>query len=277
GSLRKSRRTSALWPEPVPAEHRIGTSTNRNRGPERLRNLHAGLPRDAERKRRGRDGESHPGAAGIRSRLQGDPGRRTDDDRGVQPRARRMIAIASRICGRALIGAAVVLASSTARAESAPANPLIAQIEAALAPRVPDGMRLKSVTLGCQPPPDASIKEVARGMSRLRSAAFTVELTTPHGIVICSAQAEVERQALVAARDLSAGEEVGASEFRTDWVDAFSTPPDVLVGLDSVQTLMVPLRRGEPVSASLLRKPIVVHQGEMVAVTVTNGGVSLRT
>ncbi len=189
-----------------------------------------------------------------------------------------MIAIASRIGGLALIGATVVLASSSARAQSgASANPLIAQIEAALAPRVPDGMRLKSLTLGCQPPPDASIKEVARGLSRIRSSAFTVELTTPHGIVICSAQAEVERQALVAARDLSAGEEVGASEFRTDWVDAFSTPPDVLVSLDSVQTLMVPLRRGEPVSASLLRKPIVVHQGEMVAVTVTNGGVSLRT
>ncbi len=184
---------------------------------------------------------------------------------------------AIRLAAAALAAVIAMSIAQAARADSPPADPLAAQIEERLAPLLPDGLRLTAVTLACKPPPGSMIKQVAPGISRLSSPAFTVELSTSGGTLICSAQAHVERRALVAARDLGAGQEVSANDFRTGWVDAFAAPPDLVAALDSNVTLIAPVRQGEPVSASMLRKTVMVKQGEMVSVTVTNGGVSLRT
>ncbi len=184
---------------------------------------------------------------------------------------------AIRLAAAAFAGIVALSIAPAAIAGSDAADPLTAQIAERLAPRLTDGLQLKAITLACKPPPGATLKEVAPGVPRLSSPAFTVELSTPGGTLICSAQAQVERRALVAARDLGAGQEVSGNDFRPGWVDAFASPPDLVNAIDSNVTLIAPIRQGDPVSASMLRKTVMVRQGEMVSITVTNGGVSLRT
>jgi flagella basal body P-ring formation protein FlgA len=154
---------------------------------------------------------------------------------------------------------------------------LTQQVKQALQGIVPSGLRLTSVRLECNPPDGATIKQVAPGIESLSSPGFTVELDSPQGTIYCSATAKVQAQVLVAAHGLSAGQTVSKADFRIGWADAFTGSPDALSTLDGRAVMLVPLRAGSVVHSSDLCKAIAIHSGEIVAVTVRNGAVTVVT
>jgi flagella basal body P-ring formation protein FlgA len=151
------------------------------------------------------------------------------------------------------------------------------QVKHELQSIVPKGLRLTSVRLDCAPPPGATVKQVAPGVETLSSPGFTVELDAPGGTIYCSATAGLQEQVLVAARSLGAGQTVTRADFRVGWNDAFAGSPDMLSTLDGRAVTLVALRAGGAVHSSDLQKAIVIHSGEIVAVTVKNGAVTLLT
>jgi flagella basal body P-ring formation protein FlgA len=154
---------------------------------------------------------------------------------------------------------------------------LAQQVKEALRGMVGPGQRLNAVKLDCAPPPNATLKEVAPGVDVLSSPGFTVELASPSGTTYCSATAQVQEQVLVAARTLNVGQTVTQADFRLGWTDAFGGPADPLSTLEGRAVMLVPLRAGRVLYASDLRKAIVIRSGEVVAVTVRNGAVTVLT
>jgi len=154
---------------------------------------------------------------------------------------------------------------------------LAQQVKRELQGMVPAGMRLVSVKLDCLPPPGAALKQVAPGVEKLSSPGFMIELDAPGGTVYCSATAGLQEQVLVAARSLGAGQTVTRADFRLGWVDAFAGSADVLSSLEGRAVTLVALRAGSPVHSSELQKAIVIRSGEIVAVTVKNGAVTVLT
>ncbi|MGH7906354.1 MAG: flagellar basal body P-ring formation chaperone FlgA [Candidatus Binataceae bacterium] len=156
-------------------------------------------------------------------------------------------------------------------------GPLISEIRTRLQKLMPPSTRISTVWLQCDPPDGARLQAVAPGLSRLTAPGFSVEFSSAKGAVICSARATLERQVLVAIHDLSAGEIVSAADFVPQWVDTSAAGYGAMTQIEGQPTLLAPIGAGQPVLSSLLQKTTLIRPGEMVNVTVRNGGVTLRT
>lgn len=81
--------------------------------------------------------------------------------------------------GSASAGTSSVNAQTSSTSAGGPASvspQLVDKIESGLAPLLADGVRLRSVALGCEPPADAQLSQIAPGITRLNSRGFVVEL-----------------------------------------------------------------------------------------------------
>lgn len=188
--------------------------------------------------------------------------------------------IAASLMTMAGAAAAHGAASPTASASSsAPTPDYTAQTMAAVAPMMPEGMRASGITLGCKPPADATLKAVAPGLTRIQSRGFVVEFTAGLRTIVCSASLDAQRQMLVAAHDIQPGDAVSDADFKTQWVDAFSSGTGSLgafpqTGPYAATTL---IRAGDPLYQNQIARPIAVHAGDLVMVLVKNGPVVVRT
>jgi len=156
---------------------------------------------------------------------------------------------------------------------------LAAQVAAQLAPLMPDGTRVQSVTLGCKPSPEATLKSVAPGFTKLMARGFVVEFQTGTGVLACSASLTAQRQVLIATHDIATAEAVTERDFDARWVDAFAGAIGALTefprsGPYASTTL---IRAGQPLYANELARPLAVHAGDFVSVLVRNGPVTVRT
>ncbi|HLW72262.1 MAG TPA: flagellar basal body P-ring formation chaperone FlgA [Candidatus Binataceae bacterium] len=183
----------------------------------------------------------------------------------------------------AAVLAAQPAASSAHPGASAPttAAPPLPDLNAALVARVtplmPPGVTLQAVTLGCDPPAGATLADVAPGMTQLQSRSLTVVLTHDGATTACTAIVAAQRQVLVAARDIAAGEAVATSDFQAQAVEAFSAAPNALEQLPRTSMVAAnPIRAGQPLYAYQLIRPLAIHPGDLVIVTISNGPVTVR-
>jgi len=195
----------------------------------------------------------------------------------------------------AVIGAILVTAASASLAEQAPSRPasansraasarlasdkVAAEVMARLPAILPEGVRVDSVTLGCDPAADAALIDVAPGITRLQSRGFLVELKSGGHTIGCSATLTGRRAVLAATHDIAGDAPVSAADFKTVLVDAFAGAPGALEAMPSQGQYVaaVPLRSGQPVYPTQLARPIAVRPGDLVTVVVRNGPVILRT
>jgi len=199
---------------------------------------------------------------------------------GRHDRLERIVLV---ITGVLLLTAVLAQASSaadsdTAAIQSADPDDLVAQIAAQVAPLLPAGTRMKSVTLQFTPPAGATLLGVAPGLSQLRSRFFMVQLQVQDRTMAYSATVEAERQVIVAAHNVAAGEPLGDHDVETRWVEAFSSDPGALQELPTAAQYVAAstLRVGEPIYPSSLTREIAVHPGDMVSVVVKNGAITVR-
>ncbi len=155
---------------------------------------------------------------------------------------------------------------------------LAAQIADRVAALLPAGDRLDSVSLECDPPADATLREVAPGVARLQTSQLLVMLEHDRATQSCGVSVRVERQVLAAVRDIGPNEAVSEADFRPQWLDAFAGSTGYLSAFPATGGMVaaVPIRAGQALSASQLTRPAMVHPGELVTVTVTDGPVNLR-
>jgi len=182
------------------------------------------------------------------------------------------------------LSALACLLPTVAHADSAP--PTIAQTKATLtaliadrlAPLVPTGERVDEVVLECDPPAIATLGEVAPGVTQLQSRGFLVVLNYANRTLTCGATVRAERQVLVAVRDLMPGDPVTASDFRAQWVDAFGGVANNLTEFPQGAGLVAAsaIRAGQSLGPWQLKRPEQVHPGDLVAVTVADGPVTVR-
>ncbi len=168
--------------------------------------------------------------------------------------------------------------SDTAAIQSADPDDLVTQIAAQVAPLLPAGMRMKAVALQFTPPAGAILLGVAPGMSQIRSRFFIVQLQVKGRTMAYGATIDAERQVMIAARNVAAGEPVGDHDVATRWVEAFGGDPGALQELptDRQYVAASTLRAGEPIYPSSLTRAIAVHPGDMVSVVVRNGDITVR-
>ena len=124
----------------------------------------------------------------------------------------------------------------------------------------------------------ATIQDVAPGLTQLNSRGLVIVLRDGDHTIACSATIAAQRQVLVAARDLAAGEPVVADDVQPQWVDAFTGAPNALdelprTGLVTAGTIRV----GQPLYAWQLIHPIAIRPGDLVTVMIINGPVTVRT
>ena len=105
-----------------------------------------------------------------------------------------------------------------------------------------------------------------------------VELQSGDRSLFCSAMMTASRQVLAAAHDLATDAPVAETDFAPSWVDAFSTAPGALASfpIQGPYISATLIRAGQPLYQNSLKRPIAVHQGEMVTVLVKNGPVTVR-
>jgi len=170
-----------------------------------------------------------------------------------------------------------IAADTAADTKDVAAN-LESQIQAQLPAMLPNGMRLDRVTLGCKPPARAILRTIAPGYSRLNSRSFMVELQDGAGSTYCPATLDASRQVLVAIRDLQPNETITADDFQPQWVDAFANAMSALSAFPSQGPYASAsiIRAGQPLYQSAITRPIAVHPGDLVTVTVKNGPVQVR-
>jgi len=154
-----------------------------------------------------------------------------------------------------------------------------AEVLARIAPLMPVGERATHVALACRIPAGATLKSTAAGMVRLETRGFIVEFQDGDRTIACSATLEAERTVLAAARDIAPGEAVSAADFAPHPVDAYSIAPGSLTSFPDAGSYVAasPIRTGQPLYASNLARPVAVHAGDLVSVTVRNGPVTIRT
>lgn len=187
----------------------------------------------------------------------------------------------------AALAAAIVLCPFTAAASAAGrvANPpgsghsLVAQVINQLRHHLPAAVRIDAVKLGCNPPPGATLKSVAPGVSVLHSRGFLVEITAAGRPMVCSAVLDAKRPVLTAKRNINPGRPVSRQDFTTAWVDAFGGALGALRNFPSGGPYVSASRiiAASPLYPTQLRRPLAVHPGDMVTVVVRNGPVILRT
>lgn len=155
---------------------------------------------------------------------------------------------------------------------------LTRDIQLQLSRIVPNEMRIEGVTLGCKPPPGATLKSVAPGLTILSARSFMVELQSGDRTIFCSAAMNASRQVMAATRDLDANMPVAETDFASNWVDAFSITPGALASFPNQGSYVsaIAFRAGQPLYQNSLRRPIVVHPGDLVTVLVKNGPVTVR-
>jgi flagella basal body P-ring formation protein FlgA len=158
------------------------------------------------------------------------------------------------------------------------ASSLESQIQAQLPPMLPEGMRVDRVTLGCKPNARAILRTIAPGYSRLSARSFMVELQEDTRSTYCAATMDASRQVLVAIRDIQPNETIAAEDFQVQWVDAFSGAVSALSSFPErgPYATATMIRAGEPLYQSAITRPIAIHPGELVTVTVKNGPVRVR-
>lgn len=173
---------------------------------------------------------------------------------------------------------AVPGASAGADPQATDVTDLTAQIQAQVSARIPDGMRVDHVTLGCKPSAHASLKTVAPGFPRVTSRAFMVELEQGDHAAFCSVTMDASRQVLTAMQDIQAGATVSEADFRPQWVDAFGTATGAVLTFPAGGPYVssTALRAGQALYQSLLTRPLAVRPGELVTVLVKNGPVTLH-
>lgn len=194
-----------------------------------------------------------------------------------------------------MLGAILVTAASAFAAEEVPPRPAAAnsrtvgarspsekigaEVMARLAAIVPEGVRVDRVTLGCGPAADATLIDVAPGITRLQSRSFLVEIKSGGRTIGCSATVTARRAVLAATHDIAAGAPVSAADFKSALVDAFAGAPGALETMPSQGQYVaaMPLRAGQAVYPTQLARPVVVRPGDLVTVVVRNGPVTLRT
>jgi flagella basal body P-ring formation protein FlgA len=169
---------------------------------------------------------------------------------------------------------------SAALPPAAPAKPsFAAQVIDRLAPLLAAGMRVREVALGCTPPPEAVIDRVAPGMTQIQSRGFVVEFHSAERKLVCSATMTAQRQVLVAAHDITPNQAVSNSDFKPQWVDAFTDAGGALTALagDGFYCGASPIRAGQPLYANAITRPPAVRAGDLVTVVVRDGAVTVRT
>jgi flagella basal body P-ring formation protein FlgA len=193
-----------------------------------------------------------------------------------------------------MLGAILIIAASALAAEQPPrpapadsraagarsaSEKIGAEVMARLAAIVPEGVRVDSVMLGCDPAADAALIDVAPGITRLQSRGFVVELRSGGRAIGCSASFSGRRGVLAATHDIAADAPVSAADFRSVLVDAFGLAPGALETMPSQgqYAAVTPIRAGQPVYPTQLARPIAVRPGDLVTVVVHNGPVTLRT
>ncbi len=176
------------------------------------------------------------------------------------------------------IAAANAPASASARGAAA-RRELAAQVLERLRTRMPLGVRIDAVNLGCEPPPNARLKSVAPGVSVLSSRGFVVELGENGRTFVCSAWVDAKRPVLAASRDIAPNQSLSQADFTTTWVDAFSGAPGAFASFpdQGPYVAATDIRAGQPLYPSELARPLAVHPGDMVTVLVRNGPVLVRT
>jgi flagella basal body P-ring formation protein FlgA len=173
----------------------------------------------------------------------------------------------------------MALASTSIAADKVDvASSLESQIQAQLPPMLPAGMRVDRVSLGCKPETHAILRTIAPGYSRLNARSFMVELQEDARSTYCAATMDASRQVLVAIRDIQSNETIAAEDFQVQWVDAFSGAVSALSSFPErgPYASATMIRAGEPLYQSAIMRPIAIHPGELVTVTVKNGPVRVR-
>jgi flagella basal body P-ring formation protein FlgA len=197
----------------------------------------------------------------------------------LQRRALRMIFV--------IIGA-VLLTVSMGRAATGddptagkPSNgpDLPSQVALRVAQLLPEGFRMKGVTLQFTPPAGATLDGVAPGVTQLQSRSFMVQLRDQGRTIVGSATVEAERSIVVAAHDIAAGEPVADNDVETRWVEAFGAAPGALSAFPKGAQWVAqsPLRAGSPLYPLSLTRPLAARPGDLVTVSVKNGPVTVRT
>jgi flagella basal body P-ring formation protein FlgA len=173
---------------------------------------------------------------------------------------------------------APIAAASSSRPAVSPPSELIAEIKVKVASLLGNGMHLRSIDLGCEPPADAVLEQVAPGMTKLNSRGFVVELRSRDRTLACSATLNAEHQILVAVREIAQGEELSAADFELRWTDAFDST-DALAALPATGPFVAStaIRVGQPLLAIQLTRPLAIRPGDLVTVLVKNGPVTVRT
>jgi flagella basal body P-ring formation protein FlgA len=175
-----------------------------------------------------------------------------------------------------------ITAASTAATgqPSLSASPeLVAEIAQKVSPLLADGVRLRSVALGCQPPAGARLDQVAPGLARLNSRGFVVEMRSDGRTLACSATLDAQRQILVAVHEIAQGEALSPADFELRWTDAFGGSMDAINSLPPRGPFLAAnaIHAGDPLLAIELARPLAVHPGDFVMVVVKNGPVTVRT
>jgi len=155
---------------------------------------------------------------------------------------------------------------------------LESQIEAQLPAMLPAGLRLDRVALGCKPAAHAILRTIAPGYSRLNARSFMVELGDGTRSVFCPATIDASRQVLVAVHDIQPNQAIAAEDFQVQWVDAFSGAVSAMSAFPErgPYASATTIRAGDPLYQSSITRPIAIHPGELVTVTVKNGPVRVR-
>jgi flagella basal body P-ring formation protein FlgA len=186
--------------------------------------------------------------------------------------------------GAALITIGSAAAASASLSSTNPPSPsaspkTTAEIATKVTALLPEGTRLRSVDLGCQPPAGAVLKEVAPGITQLNSRGFVVEFQTGDRTVTCSATLEAERLILVAARGIAPGEMLSAADFEPSWTDAFGGSTTALSSLPGAGPFVATtaIAAGQPLLAVEITRPLAIHPGDLVTVVIKNGPVTVRT
>jgi flagella basal body P-ring formation protein FlgA len=206
---------------------------------------------------------------------------------GVKSKLTRMLLL---FFGGALItvsfaSAASLPATTTPRAATnqpshSPASPpIVADIALKVTPLLADGVRLRRVALGCQPPAGAAVDQVAPGITRLNSRGFVVELRAGDQTLACSATVDAQRQILVATHDILQDQALSLADFELRWTDAFGGSMEALSSLPAHGPFLAAtaIRAGDPLLAIQLTRPLAIRPGDLVTVLVKNGSVTVRT
>jgi len=175
----------------------------------------------------------------------------------------------------AVLLAAAGAASSTENAASAPFR---AQIVARLNALVPKGVQIDDVTLGCNPPADATVVDVAPGLTKLQSRGFLVEFAVGKRTMGCSASMNARRTVLAAIREIAPGEPVSRTDLKGLEIEAFAAAPGALEEFpqSGLYVAASQLRADQPVYPTQITRPTAIHAGDVVTVIVRNGPITLR-